>query len=86
MPKVRKPAATAAPTNDQIEVFAAGAEAASAAQELDPTASRNFKALKVGFNEYEYQMLEAASRKSGCSKLNFIRHAMLKMAEEMELK
>lgn len=81
MPKVRKPAATAAPTSDQIEAFAAGAEAAPA---LDPTAPRNFKAVKVGFNEYEYQMLEAASRQSGRSKLNFIRHAMLKMAEEME--
>ena len=85
MPKVRKPAAaTAAPTTDQIEAFAAGAEAAPAAQELDPTAPHNFKAVKVGFNEYEYQALEAASRKSGRSKLNFIRHAMLKMAEEME--
>ena len=84
MPKVRKPAATtAAPTSDQIEAFAAGAEAAPTAQEPDPAAPRNFKALKVGFNEYEYQILEAASRQSGRSKLNFIRHAVLKMAEEM---
>lgn len=84
MPKVRKPAATATPTTDQIEAFASGAETAPAKPTLDPTAPRNFKAVKVGFNEYEYQALEAASRKSGRSKLNFIRHAMLKMAEDME--
>jgi len=84
MPKVRKPSTPAAPTSDQIEAFAAGAETAPVTPTLDPTAPHNFKALKVGFNEYEYQALEAASRKSGRSKLNFIRHAMLKMAEEME--
>ena len=83
MPKVRKPAATAAPTTDQIEAFAAGAEAAPTTQTLDPSAPRNFKALKLGLNEYEYQMLEAASRKTGRSKLNFIRHAVLTMAEKV---
>lgn len=79
MPKVRKPSA---PTADQVESFAAGAE--SAEQTPDPSAPHNFKALRVGLNEYEYQILEAASRKTGRSKLNFIRRAVLKMAEEME--
>ena len=86
MPKVRKPAASAAPTTDQIEAFAAGAETAPGTPTLDPTAARNFKAVKVGFNEYEYQILEAASLKAGRSKLNFIRHAVLMMAEGMEVK
>ena len=86
MPKVRKPTTTAAPTTDQIEAFAAGAEAEPTTPTLDPTAPRNFKAVKVGFNEYEYQILEAASRKSGRSKLNFIRQAVLMMAEGMEVK
>lgn len=84
MPKVRKPATTATPTTNQVEAFAAGVETEAAALKPDPTSPRNFKAVKVGFNEYEYQMLETASRKSGRSKLNFIRHAMLKMAEELE--
>jgi hypothetical protein len=34
------------------------------------------------FNEYEYRQLEEASRRTGRSKLNFIRYAMLKMAAE----
>ena len=33
------------------------------------------------FNEYEYRQLEEA-RRTGRSKLNFIRYAMLKMAAE----
>ena len=83
MPKVRKPAANKSPTPDEIEAFAAGAEAApEIEQTIDPTAPRNFKALKLGLNEYEYQILEDASRRAGRSKLNFIRHAMLTMAKE----
>ena len=42
----------------------------------------NFKALKLGLNEYEYRILEEACRKAGRSKLNFIRHAMLTMADD----
>ena len=85
MPKVRKPAVTKSPTHDQVEAFAAGAEAApQVEQTVDPTAPRNFKALKLGLNEYEYQILEEASRKAGRSKLNFIRHAMLMMAKKMD--
>jgi len=45
-----------------------------------------FKALKLGLNEYEYQILEDASRRAGRSKLNFIRHAMLTMAKEVDSK
>lgn len=87
MPKVRKPAVTKSPTPDQVEAFAAGAESAPpVVQAIDPTAPRNFKALKLGLNEYEYQILEEASRKAGRSKLNFIRHAMLTMAKEMNSK
>lgn len=84
MPKVRKPVTNKSPTPDQVEAFAAGAEAApQVEQTVDPTAPRNFKALKLGLNEYEYQILEDASRRAGRSKLNFIRHAMLTMAKEM---
>ena len=89
MPKVRKPAVTKTPTPEQVEAFAAGAESETETpviQSVDPTAPRNFKALKLGLNEYEYKILEEASRKAGRSKLNFIRHAMLSMAKEMDSK
>jgi predicted DNA-binding protein len=49
---------------------------------LDSDASRDFKAIRLPFNEYEYRQLEEASRRTGRSKLNFIRYAMLKMAAE----
>ena len=87
MPKVRKTAVTKTPTPEQVEAFAAGAESETPViQSVDPTAPRNFKALKLGLNEYEYQILEEASRKAGRSKLNFIRHAMLTMAKEVDSK
>jgi len=87
MPKVRKPAVIKSPTPDQVEAFAAGADPVTpSAPELDPTAPRNFKALKLGLNEYEYQILEDASYKVGRSKLNFIRHAILTMAKQMDSK
>ena len=74
MPKVRKPTTKKSPTPDEVEAFAAGAEAAlQVEQTTDPTAPRNFKALKLGLNEYEYEILEGASRSAGRSKLNFIR-------------
>jgi len=92
MPKVRKPkAANKLPTSDEVEAFAAGAETTMQVEQttdpaVDPTAPRNFKALKLGLNEYEYQILEDASRRAGRSKLNFIRHAMLTMAKEVDSK
>ena len=92
MPKPRKAGTSKAPTTEQIEAFAAGAEpktertapAVKKEQTLDPTAPRNFKALKLGLNEHEYLILEEASRRAGRSKLNFIRHAMLTMAKEVD--
>ncbi len=89
MPKRREPAlaikeATNTPTPAQIEAFAAGADGEVTTQNaiLDSDASRDFKAIRLPFNEYEYRQLEEASRRTGRSKLNFIRYAMLKMAAE----
>jgi hypothetical protein len=89
MPKRREPAlaikeATNTPTPAQIEAFAAGADGEVTTQNaiLDSDASRYFKAIRLPFNEYEYRQLEEASRRTGRSKLNFIRYAMLKMAAE----
>ncbi|WP_298063268.1 hypothetical protein [uncultured Acinetobacter sp.] len=89
MPKRREPAlaikeASNTPTPAQIEAFAAGADGEVITQNaiLDSDASRDFKAIRLPFNEYEYRQLEEASRRTGRSKLNFIRYAMLKMAAE----
>ena len=53
---------------------------------LDTDAIRDFKAIRLPFNEYEYRQLEEASRSTGRSKLNFIRYAMLKFAAEIQEK
>lgn len=83
MPKRRDPASPAKNlTVEQVEAFASGAT--SEPEKPDPSAPRDFKAIRVGLNKHEYQILEAASLKAGRSKLNFIRYAILKMAEEME--
>ena len=93
MPKRREPAlaikeASNTPTPAQIEAFAAGADGEVTTQNaiLDSDASRYFKAIRLPFNEYEYRQLEEASRRTGRSKLNFIRYAMLKMAAEINEK
>ena len=90
MPKRREPAlaikeATNTPTPAQIEAFAAGADGEVTTQNaiLDSDASRYFKAIRLPFNEYEYRQLEEASRRTGRSKLNFIRYAMLRLAAEL---
>ena len=87
MVKRREPKAvttTIEPTPEQIEAFAAGAEDSHKPIELNPSAIRDFKAIRVPFNEYEYKQLEIASQLSGRTKLNFLRYAMLKLAKEVQ--
>lgn len=94
MVKRREPkASTPKPTAQQIEAFVAGAEdgpLVSSTQTdtqqpaLNQNAIRNYKAIRVPFNEYEHQQLEIASQLSGRTKLNFIRYAMLKLAKEIQ--
>lgn len=77
------------PTPEQIEAFAAGAEGGiqiekTKAAELDQEANRDYKAMRVPFNQYEYEQLVAGSKLSGRTKLNFMRYAMLKLAKEMQ--
>ena len=89
MPKRREPAnlphtpAVSTPSAAQVEAFASGADQQpAAAAKPDPDATHDFKGIRVGFNEYEYRILEEASRRTGRSKLNFIRHAVLSMAKQ----
>lgn len=83
------------PTDEQIDAFAAGADNAPLKGKeiapaktieqpatLDKNAKRDFKAISVPFNEYEYSKLEKACEKTGRSKLNLIRHAILTLAEQ----
>lgn len=93
MVKRRTPKATAAaqaePTPEQIEAFAAGVDGGAGspnkkAKPPDATAIRDYKAIRVPFNEYEYQQLVQGAALSGRSKLNFMRHAMLVMAKELQ--
>lgn len=94
MVKRREPkASTPKPTAEQIEAFVAGAEDGPLVPQhktdaqppaLNQNAIRDYKAIRVPFNEYEYQQLEIASQLSGRTKLNFIRYAMLKLAKETQ--
>jgi hypothetical protein len=95
MVKRREPKASALnlvntqPTQEQIEAFAAAAEGGSQSVKIkepgpDPSAIRNYKAMRVPFNQYEFEQLEVASKLSGRSKLNFMRYAMLKFAKEIQ--
>ena len=63
----------------RIEDFASKAD-------LVPGEPRDFKSIRVGFNEYEYQVLDALSKKHNRSKLNMIRHAILMLAESEDTK
>lgn len=86
MPKRREPRIQTEPTPEQVEAFALGADSLdeqSKKEELDPSAIRDFKAIRVPFNEYEYKRLEEGSRKTGRTKLNFLRYAMLKAVKEV---
>ncbi len=47
---------------------------------LDPRAPRNYKAIRIPFNEYEYERLELLAKLTGRTKLNVIRWAILEAA------
>lgn len=87
-PKAKAGAVGQQPTDEQIEAFAAGAGGVPLeklkASELDPNATRTYKAMRVPFNQHEYEQLVAACQLSGRTKLNFMRYAMLKLAKEMQ--
>ena len=88
----RRAAAGGQPTAEAVEAFAAGADDNPSLSEavdpapvdaplVDPQAARNYKAIRVPFNAYEYGRLEALARSTGRTKLNAIRWAILKLAE-----
>ena len=90
MVKRREPKTiTPEPLAEQMEAFVAGAEdgqlvTLTGTPVINKNAIRDYKAIRVPFNEYEYQQLEIASQLSGRTKLNFIRYAMLQLAKEIQ--
>lgn len=67
---------------ERIEAFAAQAESAPVQKPvLSKDAKRDYKAIRVPFNEYEFTQLESICEKTQRSKLNMIRHALSFYAE-----
>ena len=92
MVKRREPASTKRePTQEEIEAFASGADGGDTKPKqeekatLIPNAKREFKAIRVPFNEFEYSKLDSLANKTGRTKLNVIRWAILKLAAEVEM-
>lgn len=85
MPKRREPKATVKENNleQRIQEFA---DAADQHQEkpIDPDAPRNYKAIRVPFNEYEYNLLDKAAKQARRSKLDFIRLSIQALAEQQD--
>lgn len=62
---------------EKIEAFAAQAEnTPPSPPSLSKDAKRDYKAIRVPFNEFEFTQLESLCEKTQRSKLNMIRHAL----------
>lgn len=47
----------------------------------DPRAKRDYKNLRIGLNQYEYELLEKAAQREGMTLVGFIRSAFVKGAK-----
>jgi hypothetical protein len=84
MVKTRKPERKR--TAEEIEAFIGGADTSlgkvvQPIKQLDPGAKHDFKSIRVGLNEYEYDLLTRAANQKGLTKVGFIRLAALEMAK-----
>jgi len=52
-------------------------------ERLDTEAPRDYKSLRISFNEYEFQRLGEASKKVGRTKSNFIRQSIKKLIDDV---
>lgn len=87
-PRAGKPV-QGADKEKQIEEWASQADSYAGRQApteekppLDKNAKRDFQAINVPFNEYEWDKLNKLKDKLGRSKLNTLRMALLRWAEE----
>lgn len=87
---VKVPAAKDPELERRIEEFAVKADLVpgvnTVTKTADKDAPRDFKSIRVSFNEYEYGVLDDLSKKLNRSKLNLIRHAILMLAESEDAK
>ncbi len=72
------------PTREQVESFVKKADQINQNETFSPNAPRKFKAISVPFNEYEYRKLEEIAQKTGRTKLNAIRWAIMQLSQELE--
>lgn len=92
MPKIRKPKTIIepknSPTDAEIEFISNSHDGNNIkeekenpiikdAQSLNKNAKRDYNAIRIPFNEYEYKQLQIGAELTGRSKLNFIRNAIL---------
>ena len=70
------------PDSAALEKFAQGADGGG--MKTNPHAPRNFKAVRLPFNEYEWDRLEVGCQITGRSKLNLLREAMLAFVDATE--
>ena len=96
MVKRRRPKASAedfAPTEEQVNRFAAGADLGTRPKTkrqspLNPTtrSARNFKAIRVPFNEAEFNALTDLAEMTGRSKLDAIRFVIAEQVKREQRK
>jgi hypothetical protein len=86
MVKRREPTVIAGSVEKRIEEFAAAADhvVTQPMQKPNSEAPRDYKAIRVPFNQYEYELLEKLCKKTNRSKLNMIRHALKYYDENSE--
>lgn len=63
--------------NDFIE-----AAAVDGSGELNPKSKRDYKSIRLGFNEYEYKLLEEAASNANLSLVAYIRTSWMNRAKE----
>lgn len=67
------------PKQAKLDAFIEGADSR---QKPDPGAKRDYKSIRVGLNEYEYNILTKGARTHNRSMLNYIRWAIISCSEE----
>ena len=76
-------------TEEQVEAFAAAADGGSVSKKNGASSiekEKAFKSIRVSLSEHDYVQLHEAAKKSGRSKLSFIRRAIFEKAQAILLR
>ena len=69
---------------ERIEQFAAGADSDPVKQVIiNKNDKRDYKGLRLPFNQYEFELLELGTRLTGQTKSSFIRNAIIKAVNDL---